>query len=478
LATATSRGRASGVEPIELAFDTTAVAGLYERNAGRLFGYCLSRLGRREDAEDAVQTTFLHAIRGLRRGVVPLIESAWLLGIARNVCLARRESLGRRKRLESVCDPSDLENVAPAREASTDELMGLPEALAALPERQRRAVLLRDWRGLSYDEVAEELGVTRAAVETLIFRGRNALAEQLGEEPATTRKRLASLGNLGSFLSALKALFTGGGAALKLGVAGVVVSSAGLAVTVPASPLAPQREPAPRVVTATAVPGTAAAAVTQAGQSGVATQPAAARVAQAATAQGRAARSRLATPAGTQAPTGEGAAGAAAAAAGSPAAESHAGHAPAAKADGPVKGAVAGPVTAVTTVAKKVGTVVTDPVSALPAQVPPLPSVTLSPVAVPPVTVPPVTLPTVTLPALPPVSAPSLPPVTVPLPVPVPPVSVPPVPVVPTPPVVVTPPPLPPVPPVTAPVAPPAVPPVTPPAPPPLPPVPPLPPLP
>lgn len=232
MATATWRGRAAGIdriESLEAASDSSAVAALYERNAGRLFGYCLSRLGRREDAEDAVQTTFLHAIRGLRRGVVPLVESAWLLGIARNVCLTRREALGRRKKLESVCDPHDLENAAAASPAARDELVGLQGALAELPDRQRRAVLLRDWRGLSYEEIAAELEVSHAAVETLIFRGRQTLAALLGEESRKTRKRLASLGNLGSFFAAVKTAVTGGAAAVKVAVAVVAVSTAGLA---------------------------------------------------------------------------------------------------------------------------------------------------------------------------------------------------------------------------------------------------------
>ena len=53
--------------------DADATGALYERYARPLFGFCLNRLGTREEAEDAVQTTFLHAQRGLRRGVVPLI---------------------------------------------------------------------------------------------------------------------------------------------------------------------------------------------------------------------------------------------------------------------------------------------------------------------------------------------------------------------------------------------------------------------
>ena len=219
LAAVTSAGRAAGLEPLELAADSLAAAALYERHSGRVFGYCLSRLGRREDAEDAVQTTFLHAVRGLRRGVVPATEIAWLLGIARNVCLTRWESVGRRSRLESPCDPVKLERGRAAPQGRREELIGLEDALSQLPEQQRRAVLLRDWRGLSYEEIAAQLGVSRAAVETLIFRGRRTLAELLREEPRATRRRLRSLGDLGSFFSAIKTALTGGAAATKIAIA-------------------------------------------------------------------------------------------------------------------------------------------------------------------------------------------------------------------------------------------------------------------
>jgi RNA polymerase sigma-70 factor (ECF subfamily) len=215
LAAITSVDRASGFEAFELPVESGAAA-LYERHAGRVFGYCLSRLSQREDAEDAVQTTFLHAVRSLRRGVVPLVESAWLIGIARNVCRARWEAAGRESRLESVCDPVELDQGNADPRGRHDELIGLEEALTRLPEQQRRAVLLRDWRGLSYDEVAEQLGVSHAAVETLIFRGRRTLAELLREEPRATRRRLASLGNLGSLSTTAKTALTG--AALAVGV--------------------------------------------------------------------------------------------------------------------------------------------------------------------------------------------------------------------------------------------------------------------
>ena len=219
-------GRASGLEPLGLGLDSRGEEALYRRNASRVFGFCLSRLGRREDAEDALQTTFLHAVRSLRRGVVPLVESAWLLGIARNVCRERWEAAGRRSRLESSCDPQELDGVSVAPDVRREELIGLEDALTHLPEQQRRAILLRDWRGLSYAEVAEQLGVSQAAVETLIFRGRAGLADLLRETPRTTR-RLGAIGNLGSLLGGLKALLTGGAAAKAVAVVAVVAAGVG-----------------------------------------------------------------------------------------------------------------------------------------------------------------------------------------------------------------------------------------------------------
>jgi RNA polymerase sigma factor (sigma-70 family) len=265
LAAVSPVGRATGLEPLGLGADAHLAGTLYEDHSRRVFAYCLSKLGRREDAEDAVQTTFLHAVRGLRRGVVPSVELAWLLGIARNVCLARRESAGRRGRLELVCDPVDLER-APARQGRGDELIGLEDALARLPEHQRQAVLLRDWRGLSYEEVAAQLGVSLANAETLIFRGRRTLAALLQEQPSATRRRLGSLANLGSLFTAIKTAFTGAATVAKIAAAVTVVAASGGGIAAgtvaldrrDSAPTAPTRAQVPEFPTpasADAVPG-------------------------------------------------------------------------------------------------------------------------------------------------------------------------------------------------------------------------------
>src|SRR5258708_25145843 len=108
-----SIGRANRVQPAA-ATEADLTRALYEEYANQIFRYCLHQLGSREEAEDAVQSTFLNAFRGIKRGVVPELESAWLFKIAHNVCLSRRRSSWRRGRVESPADVEVVEELAPA----------------------------------------------------------------------------------------------------------------------------------------------------------------------------------------------------------------------------------------------------------------------------------------------------------------------------------------------------------------------------
>jgi RNA polymerase sigma factor (sigma-70 family) len=178
-----SIGRATGLEPGGPR-TTAATSELFRRYATQIFGYCLNQLGSREEAEDALQITFMNAFRGLERGIVPETESAWLFKIAHNVCLSRRRSTWRRGRVEAPNNLEVLQEVVPARERAADELIRLAEALGEMPENQRRAILLREWQGLSYREIGAALELSQSAVETLIFRARRALAAGLEQPPA------------------------------------------------------------------------------------------------------------------------------------------------------------------------------------------------------------------------------------------------------------------------------------------------------
>jgi len=209
-----SIGRATQVTPRRAAPEADATRDLYERYARQIYSYCLHQLGNREEAEDATQSTFLNAFRGIQRGVDPEFESAWLYKIAQNVCLTRQRSSSRRRRVETPGDLEAMQDYVPAHQADSDELIHLPEALESMPEQQRRALLLREWQGLSYKEIADELDLSQAAVETLLFRARRSLASGLVEAPpkkTRAAKRLRRSSDAGSVLAIVKSiLFTGG----------------------------------------------------------------------------------------------------------------------------------------------------------------------------------------------------------------------------------------------------------------------------
>ena len=186
IAAVPSIGRAARVE--HPACEADATQGLYERYARQILGFCANQLGSRDEAEDAAQSTFLNAHRALQRGVTPEAELAWLFKIAHNVCLTRRRSARRRVRVESASDFDAVQDIVPAPTSdSPDDLIRLTDALSEMPDNQRRAILLREWQGLSYHEISDELELSQSAVETLIFRARRTLAANLAVEPERPR---------------------------------------------------------------------------------------------------------------------------------------------------------------------------------------------------------------------------------------------------------------------------------------------------
>ena len=124
----------------------------------------------------------------------------------------------------------------PLLEAAGDQLFSLEDALADMPEQQRRAIILREWRGCSYAEIADELELSAPAVETLIFRARRSLAQRL-EHPPIPAKRAGILSGFGSLFTGLKASL-GLGTAAK---AGLAVSAAVVAIGIGVPSDVPQR---------------------------------------------------------------------------------------------------------------------------------------------------------------------------------------------------------------------------------------------
>lgn len=152
-----------------------AVDDLYRRHGTEVYRYALAVLGNHADAEDVTQTTFLNAYRSLEQGVSPRKASNWLLTIASNAIKQRfRQELAHPRHVEfddRIADASS-DDVGP----SVGELL---TALSRIPPSQRQAIVLREFEGRSYKEIAEILGVTTSALETLLFRARRSLADEL-----------------------------------------------------------------------------------------------------------------------------------------------------------------------------------------------------------------------------------------------------------------------------------------------------------
>ena len=223
--------------PLEAHSATPRTESLHDRYGAAVLAYCSRRLRSREEAEDATQIVFLNAYRRLAEGVVPQSDPAWLFTIAHNVVLHRARMLARRARVEFPADLDGVHAAAPAVSETAPEIHGLAEALAGLTEPQRRAIVLREWAGLSYREIAAELDLSTSAVEALIFRARRRLAERV--EPKGWRRKSA----LGLWLpGGVKSLL--GGAAIKMatGAASVaVIVAAGGSIVSDRSPAAKAR---------------------------------------------------------------------------------------------------------------------------------------------------------------------------------------------------------------------------------------------
>lgn len=160
---------------------------LYRSHAGRVYRYALAVLGQPADAEDVTQTTFLNAYRSLENGARPRKPANWLLTIASNVIKERFRAELARPRQALLGDPV-AEDFSDEDTPTIGELM---TALGRIPPAQRQAIVLREFEGRSYREIAEILGVTTSALETLLFRARKSLTEEIESQLSCTEAQLA-----------------------------------------------------------------------------------------------------------------------------------------------------------------------------------------------------------------------------------------------------------------------------------------------
>ena len=150
---------------------------LYRQHAASVYRYAFAVLGNRADAEDVAQQTFLKAYSAIAQGTKPRKAENWLLTIAHNE-VRRHLRNGQARALEVELDER-LEQPEPER--TEPSLADVLRALQHLPPAQRSAIVMREFEGRSYAEMARILGVSQSALESLIFRARRSLTEHFEE---------------------------------------------------------------------------------------------------------------------------------------------------------------------------------------------------------------------------------------------------------------------------------------------------------
>jgi RNA polymerase sigma-70 factor (ECF subfamily) len=159
--------------------DQSAARTLTARHAPRVFALARRMLGETAEAEDVAQEAMLRLWRIAPDWEAGRAEiSTWLYRVASNLCIDR---LRRRRELGSDAVP-EIADEAPGavrRLEERDRTRALAGAMAALPDRQRLALVLRHFDERPNPEITEILGVSVEAVESLLSRGRRALAAEL-----------------------------------------------------------------------------------------------------------------------------------------------------------------------------------------------------------------------------------------------------------------------------------------------------------
>jgi RNA polymerase sigma factor (sigma-70 family) len=178
------------IEPTELiararAGDTAAWGDLYREYAPAIFRFCRRAMPTREDAEDATMEIFMKLRDKLSQYDQGRSFTAWLYKVAANHCwdMLRRRKVRQGKETEDVDEmpleapePNQLEKLI--EERTSEEVR---KALDKLGVRARMALVMRYYSDMSYDEIADALGVRRAFVGVVLLRARHELRQALGD---------------------------------------------------------------------------------------------------------------------------------------------------------------------------------------------------------------------------------------------------------------------------------------------------------
>lgn len=161
--------------------DETSFEVLVERYSPRIYSLAYRFLNDKGEAEDAVQEVFIRVYRALPKSKLDLAFKPWIYKIATNECINR----SRRRRESAAITTEALEGVPDGASSPQDEFLEkelreiLTGAIARLPKRYRRVVLLRYMEGFSFREIAETLGIPEGTAKTFFSRAKEMLRKYL-----------------------------------------------------------------------------------------------------------------------------------------------------------------------------------------------------------------------------------------------------------------------------------------------------------
>ena len=158
--------------------DTRAFEQVYRRTSERVYALCLRMAGDGQRAEELVQDVFVRAWERLGSFRGDALFTTWLHRLTVNLVLQERRSRGRRRARE-VTSP-DLEHYGrTAQRSMPGTRVDIERAIAGLPDKARRVLVLRDVEGYKYNEIAEITGVSLGTVKAQIHRARGLVKEAL-----------------------------------------------------------------------------------------------------------------------------------------------------------------------------------------------------------------------------------------------------------------------------------------------------------
>jgi RNA polymerase sigma-70 factor (ECF subfamily) len=185
-----------------LSGDQQAWEIIVRQNWRKVFNVAYKFVGKHDEAEDLTQDIFLKIFKALNTFDRRANFQTWIISISRNLCIDHYRSVRKERQLIArEVDTGDLQPASadrgPYQAAEHRDLRGmLRQALQALPVTLRTAVVLRDLQELSYQEIADHLGLPEGTVKSRINRGRIELAHQIkrlqDKQPAVRRRRGSS----------------------------------------------------------------------------------------------------------------------------------------------------------------------------------------------------------------------------------------------------------------------------------------------